>query len=91
MKLNVFVVNTEIIEGEELDKVVDLCMGLDCKRIKSYNHLLLCIVPDNNVQELMEEMEELDLSNPAYEIGVREVNNNEELSALSLIINLEER
>jgi len=92
MKINVLVINTEIIKGEDLQAVIQLAKDdYQCARLPSFNHYLLCAVHDDNVDDLYNELEDLNLSNPAYEITVRDINSQAELEALSLILQLEPR
>lgn len=92
MKLNVLVINTEIIKGEDLQAVIRLTKDdYQCARLPSSNHYLLCAVHDDHVDDLYSELEDLNLSNPAYEITVRDINSQAELEALTLILQLEPR
>lgn len=92
MKLNVFVVNTEIIQGDDLENIIKIAKDdYDCKRLPSHNHYLLCAVHDDYVDDLLSDVEALDISNPAYEITVRDIKSQAELEALSLILQLEPR
>lgn len=92
MKVNVLVVNTEIIQGEDLSAIVQLAKeDYQCAKLQSFNHYLLCAVHDDDVDDLYNELEDLNLSNPAYEITVRDINSQAELEALSLVLQLEPR
>lgn len=92
MKLNVLVINTDIIKGEDLKAVIDIAKDdYQCARLPSQNHFLLCAVHDDYLEDILTDLEDLNISNPAYEITTREINNQAELEALSIILQLEPR
>ena len=92
MKLNVLVVNTEIIQGDDLSKIIHIAqLDYSCRRLPTHNHYLLCAVDEDDVEAILDDIDDLDISNPAYEITVRDINSQAELEALSLILQLEPR
>ncbi|MEN0053559.1 MAG: hypothetical protein AAGC65_07810 [Mucilaginibacter sp.] len=92
MKLNVLVINTDIIKGENLEAVIQIAKNdYECLRLPSSNHYILCAVLDEYVDDILTDLEDLNLSNPAFEITSREINSQIELEALSLILQMEPR
>lgn len=92
MELNVLVINTQIITGDDLTAVIQIAKDdYQCPRLPSFNHYILCAVSDDQVDDIIEEIESLNLSNPAYEVTRREINSQAELEALSLVLQLEPR
>ncbi len=92
MLLHVLVINTQLIQGKELEKVINIVKdGYDTKKLPSANHLLLVAVREEDTEDILSDLEDLNLGNPAYEITEREISNQEELNVLSLIIELEPR
>jgi hypothetical protein len=92
MRLNVLVINTEIIKGDDLEANINIAKNdYECARLPSFNHYLLCAVHDDDVEDILTDIEDLHISNPAYEITTREVNNQTELNSLSFILQAEPR
>nr|WP_315419644.1 hypothetical protein [uncultured Pedobacter sp.] len=92
MEINVLVINTKIIQGNDLDAIIQIAKDdYGCARLPSHNHFLLAAIHDTDVDDVQAEIESLHIGNPAYEITRRTINSQAELKTLSYILELEPR
>lgn len=89
MILKILVIGLKCYDERELQEIIFLAKeNYKLKKLPSSDHYLLCVIPDNEEVEIMEEMEEISKShgNPAWEIITRTINSQAELTALPTIL-----
>lgn len=92
MEMNILIVGVKCYNEKELKELVFLLKeDFKLKKLPSSEQYLLCCVPDSDVVEISEELEDISKShsNPAWEIVTRQINNQKDLDELPTVLFLE--
>ena len=86
MEIQILVLGLNCYTNQELEQLATLFNEeYNLKKLPSSEYYLLCLIPENDVVEISEEMEEISKyhSNPAWEIITRNINSQAELDSLA--------
>lgn len=94
MEIKILVIGVKNYNERELKEVIFLIKEeFKLKKLPSSEEYLICCIPDHDITEIQEELEELSKnhSNPSWEIITKKVNNQSELEALPKILYYESK